>query len=321
MTVTAETMTEATTTELARPEHITRLRTAAIQVCAKVTSTTGSKTDRGEGADLAQRRHAESNTVDVVKKLFARCPEHRELQNVRQTVNNGMKRFTYDWAGDWRILPMTRYADFMAWWQTMLGLHAERKKAFIEAYPSVRADAAFSLGDLFREEDFPPVEHVASKFTITLFQSDIPEGDFRNQIAADLADDLHKHYVMQANELVQSIVDEQMEQVVGVMQSLVHCCGYDTKENKKGDIIMVRRKLHEGTLQRALELIDTTRKFNPGASTLLESVRAELEDVLRGVDDIDKLRTSEAMRARVSTEVGGILNKFRLGGVETTERA
>lgn len=300
---------------LTAPEHITSLRSAAILVCAKVTSTTGSKTDRGEGIDLAARRGAESNTVDVVKKLFARCTEHRELQNVRQTVNNGLKRFTFDWAGDWRMLPMSRYAEFMEWWTEVVNLHTLRKQAFVEAYPSIRADAAFSLGDLFEEADFPPVEHVAAKFTINLYKQDVPTGDFRNQVAQDLADDLHKHYVIQTRELVQSIVDEQMAQFVSVMQSIVHCCGYDTKENKQGETVIVRRRLHEGTLQRALEMCETFRRFNPAGSSELEAVRGELEAVLRAVDNIDALRESETLRARVSGEVGSILSKFKLGGL------
>ena len=82
-----------------------------------------------------------------------------------------------------------------------------------------------------------------------------------------------------------------------------------TDEN--GVTTMSRRKLHEVTLKDAVDYCDLFRQFNPTGDTRLESIRAELEQVLL-TKNFEELRKSDAVRAQTKSEVDNILSKFGL---------
>lgn len=293
------------------PEHITSLATSAILVSVEVTGTTGSKRDRELGSELARSKEADEKVSEVNKRLFAGCPQHHALTKFRASIGNGMRVYTYPWAGSLSLLPMDRYAKFMEWYKAKEAEHEVLKKAFIDVYPQLVADAPFTMGKMYKREDFETVEQMEKHFTISLYQAEVPTGDFRVSISQDLANDLHNHYASKARSLVDDIYEKQVEQLIEVMSSIHRCCGHDTKVNKHGDTIIVRRKLYDSTITKALEMCETFKQFNPSGDTRLEEARVALARVLENVT-ADRLRESDTMRVQVEEEVGDILSKFRL---------
>jgi len=295
---------------IAAPSHITSLQTSGILVAQRIRTTTGNVKDHEASAKLCAEAGAEVGAADVTKHLLS-GPEFKALKAMTSAVRNGMVQFCFRWSDDWWYVPMTRYAAYCAWEAEMIKLFNERKEAFKAAYTSMRSDAAFRLGDMFKAEEYPDPEEVCQNFSIRALRADVPSGDFRVQIAQDLADDLRKHYVNQTADVVSGMIAAQRTQLIGVMESLAHTCGTDVKENKKGETVVVRRKLHESTLNKALEMIDTFRSFNPAGDQQLEDIRTSLEMALSGVT-IDKLRESDSVRSHVEQEVTSILDKFRM---------
>ena len=76
---------------------------------------------------------------------------------------------------------------------------------FLDKYPSIVSNMAFVQGDMFDRNEYPDASELRHKFSVDLVQCEVPTGDFRCQIAQDLADDMSKHYERQANRLVQDI--------------------------------------------------------------------------------------------------------------------
>lgn len=303
-------MTEINMT-IEAPKHVTSLATSAILVSVEVTGTTGTKRDRELGTELAVSKQADEDVSEVNKKLFAGCAEHKALTKFRASIGNGMRVFTYPWAGSMALLPMDRYVKFMEWYEAKSNEHAMLKKAFLDVYPRIVADAPFKMGKMYNRDDFDTVEEMEKYFTISLYQAEVPTGDFRVNISQELADDLHKHYTNKARNLVDGIYEQQVKQLVDVMKSIHHCCGHDTKVNKHGDTIIVRRKLYDNTITKALEMCDTFKQFNPSGDARLEEARSALANALHNID-AERLRNSDTVRTQVAEEVGDILNKFRL---------
>ena len=299
-------------TTLQAPQHITSIATSAILVSAHNSVWTGSVTDKKTRNEIAATKGADEEAVEFTKKLLAKCPEHKALMRFRQTINNGMKVYTYPWAGGIDVLPMVRYDKFMQWWDDRVAEHTGLRNAFKTIYPDFVSNLAFgSTGVLFDRNEYPSVDDIDNRFTLTLHKSPVPMNDFRVQVSQSLADDLHKHYVSQTEDFAKRIVDEQVSQFVKVMQSLHHSCGFETLVDSNGNTKIKRRKVVETTLEKALEMCDTFRKFNPTQSQDLEDARVALEQLLENVD-ITALRESDSMRARVGGEVTTILNKFKV---------
>ena len=295
-------------TLLTKPDHVISLATSGILVNVEVSVWTGTKQDRDISDEVTRAKKADREAGRFMKKLFANVAEHKALLNDRQTWYNFVERETYDWSGRWQFLPTPRIVPFMAQVQERLRKTEELKDAFRKVYSDAVANEAFVQGDMFRAEDYPPVDEVMSCFSVKVFKTEVPVGDFRCKVSQDLADDLARHYEEQTKGLVQSIYDKQVEQLVTVMKSLSHCCDSETVI-EDGVMKVKRRKLYDTTLQRAQELCDTFSNFNVTQDQRLEQARLELERVLNGVT-IDQLRHSDTKRVVVKEGVDDILKKF-----------
>lgn len=297
------------------PQHITSLATSGILVSAEVSVWTGQKKDKQVQTEVASDKGADTDAISVSKNLLSKCPQHKALMTFRQTINNGMKVFTFPWAGGLDYLPMARYQRFMEWWAQREQEHTELVTEFKRVYPQFVSDLAFgvsnTLGTMFDRTDYPHVDDLDSRFTLNLTQVPVPENDWRVQVSHDLASDLHKHYAKQSEQMAQRMVDEQSAQLIKVMESLKHSCEFSVVTDKDGTTKVKRNKVVEGTLIKALEMIDVFKDFNPSNSVALEEARAGLERLLSGIS-ITQLREHDTTRAIVSSEVDGILSKFKL---------
>jgi hypothetical protein len=296
---------------LERPKHITSLRSSGILVEAKVHSTTLTIRDKYIGDEVARDKNAESREIEVNKKLAVKVPEFRLLQNHRQTVHNGLNLYCYDFAGDFKYLPAPRFETFFQWWDRMVIQHAELKKNFLAAWDIYRSGIIFSNSNntLFSADEYPTVEALSPKFTITLFKSVVPDNDFREVLFREALGDAETAYQYDLNEKAQTMLDQQFDQVAKLCKSLSDCCDLRVVTNDNGETKIERPKLYDSTLQKAIELCETFKKFNPSGSDKLEDARQMLADALTGVT-IDTLRDSDTQRLEVKNKVDDMISKF-----------
>lgn len=293
------------------PEHIVSLATSAILVSVEIHGRTGSKASAELAGELTRNKNADRDAAKVTKELFAGCPEHAALTKFRSSITNGLNVYTYEWAGRHRLLPMTRYDKFMGWYKERAGEHQRLVDEFLAVYPALVNNAAYKAGMMFNRADYPTVDELRNDFSIRLYQAEVPLGDFRVSVADSLAQDLREYYTKQASTFIDEVMNTQTEQMLGVLTSIHHCCGFDTKTDKDGNTVVVRRKLYESTIEKALELCQTLEKFNPGGSDKLFDARIALQNVLADVDP-KKLRNSDTQRVKLGEEVDDILKKFRI---------
>ena len=298
---------------LAPPKHITTLRSCAVLGSVAIRVYNGVKQDRQTTNEVLTSKRAKANDGKFYKTPLGNCVEHKDIINYRAYVYGWLKRETYPWGGGAGLIPTPRIPEVLAAWEGEIKPNFwARVDKFAGAYRQLRADYAFkNQGELFNEDDFPPVEQVLGSFGIDLFISDIPEGSFVNKLTEGMAEDLHRHYVHATETMLAQTQAEQIERLVDVMKSLSHCCDIEVKEDKNGETKVSRRRLHESTLQKALQYCSTFKSFNPTNDARIDEIRAGLERALSGVS-IDTLRHSDSMRAQVKSEVDDILTKFGL---------
>jgi len=297
--------------ELANPNHVISLATSAVLVSAEVSVWSATKQDRIISNEVTTAKKADHSAGRYVKNLLADDPTHKQLLNYRQTVYNWLRRSTYDWSGSLRLLPVINLPKFKAEFHQHEKSYFALRDAFLDKYPTIVSNMAFKQGDMFDRSEYPSVDQIKEKFRIRLYVSEVPMSDYRCAIAEDLAEDLKLTYQRQINdEIVPQVMEEISHQFMEVMESISHCCGVDEiSTSSDGEVKTKKRKIYEGTIEKARALCDTFRGFNLTNDADLAKASESLKNVLNGVD-ADALRESDAVRESVKSGVDDILTKF-----------
>jgi hypothetical protein len=93
------------------------------------------------------------------------------------------------------------------------------------------------------------------------------------------------------------------------MESLAHCCDVDEYLGKDGETKQKKRKIYEGTVEKAKEYCRVFKDFNLTNDAKLDAAVSQLDLALRGVN-ADMLRESDAARSDVKSGVEDILSMF-----------
>ena len=294
--------------ELTKPEHLISLASSAVLVSVDISVWSATKQDRGISDEVTTAKNADKSAGRYVKNLLANHPKHKAVVNYRQTIYNWLQRRTYRWNQSQNLLPSVDVPKFkQEYHEHQIAFHA-LVDSLTSDYDSIVSDMAFKQGTMFNRNDYPTKEQVASKFSLNLYVSEVPMNDFRCGIAQDIADDLFNTYKSQSARIIESIAQEQSERMVEVMESISHCCGIDESE-VNGEVRTKRRKIYDTTIQKALEMCESFKRFNLNNDSGLEEARASLEKVLRGVKAED-IRDSDAVRHHVKEGIDDILSKF-----------
>ena len=306
-------MTDATSPAplLAMPSSIVNLASSGFLIRIRQRVMTFTKADAKIGAKVSEDAGAERTVGKFNHDLFAGDPHLRALLNHRQTVYNWeTKRFyDLDWSGTEYFCPMMIFAkvneEFAALWNE----HAALKKAWGDAYDNAIARMAFVRGSLFNRADYPSRDAMLSRFTLEMTVTEVPQGDYRNAIAAETAKYLRDDLERQAQRVINGMLDKQKAQMLKVLTSLSNCCELVTTTAADGTVKTKRRKLYDATVERAIELVELFQQFNLTGDADLEAARAGLAAALDGVS-IDALKESDTMRQVMKEQVDDILKPF-----------
>jgi hypothetical protein len=300
---------------LEMPEHLISLSSSAVLVSVDISVWSATKQDRGISDEVTTSKNADKHAGRYVKNLLANHPKHKAVVNYRQTIYNWLQRRTYRWNQSQNLLPSVDVPKFkQEYHEHEIAFHALVDE-LITQYDSIVSDMAFKQGTMFNRNDYPVKEQVAGKFSLNLYVSEVPMNDFRCGIAQDIAEDLFTTLSKQSARIIDSIAQEQSERMLEVMESISHCCGVDevgVVSGLNGVVVETRtkrRKIYDTTIQKALEMCESFKRFNLKNDSELEQARASLEKVLSGVKAED-IRDSDAVRNQVKEGIDDILSKF-----------
>jgi len=267
--------------QLQKPSHLISLASSAVLVSVDINVWSATKQDRVISDEVTTAKKADKSAGRYVKNLLADHPKHKALINYRQTIYNWMKRRTYRWNQSQDLLPAIDMPRFM------------------EEFRSHETE----FNNLLSEPQI-----VRNKFYIEEFVSRVPEGDFRNAIFNETAEQLKQHYERQAQNIIDRVMEDAAERLVASAVRISNACS--EPEQVSDDGRTKRKKIYETTLSQAVEICDTLKNFNITNNPELELARAQLEEAIQGVT-IDDLRESAYRRSVVKDSVDDMLSKFR----------
>jgi hypothetical protein len=301
--------------EMQQPNHIISLATSAILVSVDVNVWSATKQDRTISDEVTHAKKADSSAGRFVKNLLADDLFHKRVSNYRQTIYNWLKRSTFRWNNNQDLLPVINLEKFKTEFSEHETEFNRLLDSFINNYQAIVSNMAFKQGDMFNTDDYPIAQEVRNKFGIRLYVAEVPSHDWRCQISQDIATDLKSQYENQAQEIVTGILNQQVERLTEVMESISHCCGVSEVKTSDESIMKTKkRKIYDSTIEKAKELCETFKQFKPIDNELsrrLGVAVSGLEATLNGVDT-ETLRESDAVRDKVKDNVDDILSKFKL---------
>ena len=147
------------------------------------------KYDRRISLEITDQYNADSESARLNKLLIA-IDEGRKITQAAGESRTFHYTNTLPWSDEGkRILPSANYWDYVN------ALNEKKHKfwriveAFWNKYDVYKDEARINLGDLFNEDDYPPLEHLRNKYRFDISFLPIPKAeDFRVDLGNDAVD-------------------------------------------------------------------------------------------------------------------------------------
>lgn len=279
------------------------LKTNALLIAVNISQWAGRKLDR-RATNTVEVTHATQERVgNFTKKLL---PGAQELEAIQASANAIRKYFyenTLPWAADGaRIISSQNYLPFTTEFRARKQAFDSHVGNFLSQYPTLRENAKQKLGDLFSEAEYPEADQLARKFTCEIMVMPIPDvSDFRVEIS-----DAEKQVFLDSMARVEK---EALAECYSRLFSVVSKAAERLKDPEA--------RFKESLIGNITELIDLLPRLNPIDDPTLNSLRAEVSQVINKVS-AESVRASETTRSETAQKLSDIADKMEvfMGGAQ-----
>jgi len=175
---------------------------------------------------------------------------------------------------------------------------------FVPNYAAAKQTARNYLGSMYREEDYPDVNDIASKYKWTLSVSPIPSsGHFCLDVPAEDLENVRKS----CDDFVEQKVADAMRKPWEDLHTML--TGMSGKLQEVEELNGTPKRFHETFVTNALDLCKLLNHMNVTNDPELDKARQQLELVLAGTD-VDDIKENEFVRSDMKKRVDTILNQF-----------
>lgn len=222
------------------------------------------------------------------------------IQRLESEIRSFVDRYTFVWQlrGE-RFLPVNAVDTVMSGIAKYRQAWAEAVESFCHKYDSILDEAQLRLGKDFNPAKYPSRAEVASRFTLAITFSPVPQADYRCKVAEEWKQELVASTMQVAEERFEAAKRELRERFIEKLRHLANQCA-DTD-----------KRITSSAVDHVRNLIDDMPQLliDPNDTELLRVVR-EAEALLSGVDAED-LRNSEHQRNDVATRAAAIANSLK----------
>jgi len=259
----------------------------------RATGWRASKADRSVSDEVAESKKAERTAGKYYKKLI-RCVAIDDFNRTVASARAYHNKVTLPWLdSDFRILPNKFHMEHVQQMAKFREECMEHVEHFCQLYELSKNDAKKRLGELFNEQDYPPIEDLKAKFTFTVSYMPIPEvGDWR--VEDSLKAETEKMLLEAQNEAVRDLLRRLHSRVEKLHERLS-----DPTASFRNSLLDKVKGLVE--VIPDMNVID-----NADVRTFTEEVRKHLCSV-----HPDDLRNDLVKRQKVSDAVSEILERMK----------
>lgn len=288
--------------------NITQIHDRAMLTYLRIGTWSARKLDSKTTKKVTKDASAVADAARVNKHLLASADTQlREIQKVGNEARKFLEGNTLPWddAGN-RLLPNEKAIEVVGELTAIEKRYNAAVDEFVENYPELRAQALIHLGDLANIDDYPPAEHVRSKFSFRLSFTPVPTGfsDVRTGLAPDQIGALSAHYEASAR---RQVGDALMAAWGRLRETLGHYSDrLQLKDDGSGKMQIFRDSM-VSNLRETCALLKTLNVFGDDD---LERVRVRVERDIASFD-ADQLRTNDMLAVGVKSEVDVVLEHMK----------
>jgi hypothetical protein len=260
---------------------------------------TAVKHDRKVSRDVAVQHGARENAGRYNKKLLSGVEKLDELRNLAGQVRQYFYKITLPWSDEgYRLLPAHFYFELTAKMREFEENFDRQVEDFLATYPSYIQQVKPELNGLFREEDYPSIEKLRSKFAIKLEVLPIPTGDdFRVTLSAEEQARVAREIDESVRESLLRGTEDLWARLKGVVSHMVE------RLNEP------ESRFHASLVTNVFELVDLLPRLNVNQDEELNRFAAEIKDRLCGFSARD-LKKNEILRVATASDAAQILTRM-----------
>lgn len=264
------------------------------------------KTDREVSLEVNERKNARLDAGKFRKRLMAK-DAMKTIQQLATSARSTHNAMTLPWNDDGtRIIITDKYQAYAKEMRTYRIKMQQAVEDFLGDYEKHVAEAKAELGDLFKDEDYPSIDEIKSKFRLDVEPSNVPvASDFRAKVSnADvqaIMKDIEKRTEARLKEAMKDVwarianVTERMAKKLEEYQPRV---GIKDAEGIFRDSLVTNIR----------DLVDVLPSLNITDDEKLTAIHKEMVEHLCKFD-ADELREDERARRKTQRKAKAIYDK------------
>lgn len=166
----------------------TSIHSRALLVWLRISTWSARRYDKGISAKINAQHNASSDAGRYNKMLLpGDAKAYKALTALAGSIRQAHYSNTLAWSDEgWRLLPTSNYAQYTQWLREQQRVFSDTLTEFMSEYPMLRSDARIKLNGLYRDEDYPSVQDLRSRFSLAVEYAPVPaQGDLRVDLGAD----------------------------------------------------------------------------------------------------------------------------------------
>lgn len=267
----------------------------AMLVTLHISQWTARKYDKRVSSEAATANNAKEDAGRYNKALLSKAA----LADINKAVGEA-RSFHYEQTLPWgdsgsRILLAENYFDYMRELGKLKARFETAVDAFTPNYQNYMAEARSRLNGMFKSEDYPPADTIASKFAFAVDVTPVPQGtDFRIDLGEGEVNKIQKD------------IEERMQQAQQVAMKDVWHRLYDVIAKMQTRLSDPDAKFRDSLVGNAIDLISLLPRLNLTNDPELEKFRRMAEtDLCKATPDA--LRENQTVRKNTALKAQEIM--------------
>lgn len=280
------------------------IASSAVLVDLTIRGWTGKKQDKEVSDEVGHTKNATTSKAGAYQKNLLAGSSHLDYINKYASMIRKWHMWnTLPWSDSGtRLLPAIKFQEYMAGLGAHEAEYNRRVADFVSEYTLLIQAAQFSLGDMFKIDDYPAPSEIPAKFELRSAVYPLPDtGDFRVDIGNQGLNELRQQFQRQQDARLNEAMGEVRSRIKDALSKISKQLKVD-EDGKKG-------RIHDVTIETALELCSALDGFNLTRDPELDKLKKNMHMVLTGYDATE-LRKDDVVRHYMKTEVDDLLEKF-----------
>jgi len=279
---------------------------SAVLVRLNISVWGASKRNKDLENEVARGKNADPKAMRMYDNLMVGSTGHKDVQKHAANVRLWHTNMTLPWdERGYRLCPTSLFLDYKSQHNLKKAAFDSMLDTFRVKYFSYRETARQYRGDMFNENDYPPVEEVMSKFAWNFVVAPVPES---GHLCIDLPEQEMQELRQSCDEEVERKVAEAAKEnekrLLKELQGISAKCT-DTGDDDEDD----KKRWHDTFVTNPIDLCRMLKHMNLSNDLKVEEARQRLEDVMAGKTK-EMFKDSPTIRQEVKDEVDSIIKSY-----------